>query len=291
MQRTQLVSTHQILGSTMKVFTWLPAAEHREGVIFAVHGFRGDHHGLARIISHLPGYAVVVPDLPGFGASTPMAQASHDVPGYVRALAVLAEQLQLPASTHLLGHSFGSILASRLATGRDFASLLLINPISQLALESDEAFLATLASGFYELCTRLPAEVAEPLLRSTLFADAMSLVMTKSKDAQLRRYVREQHRAYFNGFHTRQVLAESYRASVSDTVGRYAPDLELPVLMIGGLLDELGSEQTQQQLAASFAQARLVMLPEVGHLVHYEKADRAAAEITSFLASLKRPQH
>ncbi|HIY64770.1 MAG TPA: alpha/beta hydrolase, partial [Candidatus Agrococcus pullicola] len=34
-----------------------------------VHGFRGDHHGLETIAAHLPGYRILIPDLPGFGES------------------------------------------------------------------------------------------------------------------------------------------------------------------------------------------------------------------------------
>jgi len=285
LQRERLVSTHRLHGAQVRVFTTV-AQEPARGVIFAVHGFRGDHHGLARIVEHLKNYTVIVPDLPGFGASTSMVDHEHDVDGYAQLLDVLADELQLDAQIHLLGHSFGSIVAAKLATLRPFASLILLNPISELALESSQAFLAKLTSAYYEVCAWLPAAIAEPMLRSRLFSDAMSLVMTKSKDREIRRYVREQHRLYFGGFHSRNTLAQSYRASISSTVGHYSPGLALPTLMIGGMQDELGTPQTQETLRASFAQAQLVMLERVGHLIHYEKALQTAHEIDSFLQSL-----
>lgn len=284
--RTQLVSTHRLFGSATRVFTYRAAPEQSRGVLLAVHGFRGDHHGLDRIIAQLPGYTVVVPDLPGFGGSSSMTQAPHDVEGYARMLDVLADQLQLGPATHLLGHSFGSIIAARLAAGRGFASLSLLNPISEPALESSQALLARVTSGYYALCAALPSGIGEPLLRSKLFTDSMSLVMTKSRDPQMRRYVREQHRAYFGGFHSRDTLAEAYLASISHTVGEYSRGIGIPTLMVGGQQDELGSPATQEALRATFADARLLMLPDVGHLIHYEKAPETAAAVRRFLEGL-----
>lgn len=288
-QREQLITTHQLYGATVRVFTTV-AEEPSRGVIFAVHGFRGDHHGLTRIVEHLEHYTVIVPDLPGFGASTSMSELKHDVEGYAQFLEALANELQLDAKVHLLGHSFGSIVAAKLATTRAFASLLLLNPISELALDSSQALLAKITSAYYEVCAKLPATIAEPLLRSRSFSDAMSLVMTKSKDRQMRDYVREQHRLYFGGFHSTSTLAQSYRASISSTVGHYSPAISLPTLMIGGKQDELGTAQTQEELRSSFGQARLVMLERVGHLIHYEKAPETAGEIDRFLRSLGNQQ-
>lgn len=284
--RQQLVSTHHLSGSTLRVFTHVAAAP-RRGVIFAVHGFRGDHHGLARIIAELEHYTVIVPDLPGFGSSTSMSGVEHDVDGYAAVLDQLADELQLDEQVHLLGHSFGSIVAAKLATTRSFASLLLLNPISELALDSSQAFLAKITSGYYETCAKIPAAIGEPLLRSKLFSDAMSLVMTKSKDPEMRAYVRDQHRRYFGGFHSRTTLAQSYRASISSTVGDYSPEIGLPTLLVGGVQDELGTVETQQALRASFANAQLAMLQNVGHLIHYEKAPETAAAIKSFLQGLE----
>ncbi|GAA1411382.1 lipase [Glutamicibacter uratoxydans] len=281
--RELVVSTHVLAGSELKVFSYLPAGGESSGVVFAVHGFRGDHHGLERIIEQLPGYTIVVPDLPGFGASSSMTQLEHDVDGYAGVLMMLLDELSLGASTHLLGHSFGSIVAAKLAALRPFASLSLLNPISEPALESSQALLAKLTSCYYWLCAKLPAPVGEPALRSRLFTDAMSMVMTKSKDPDMRRYVRDQHRAYFGGFHSRTTLVQAYDASISHTVGEFSSQIAIPTLLIGGVDDELGSPQTQEALRSSFPQARLVMLENVGHLIHYEKAEQVAAQLGAFL--------
>ena len=283
--RTELVTSHTLYGSTTKVYSYPASTERSSGTILAVHGFRGDHHGLQRIVEQLPQYTVIVPDLPGFGSSSSM-HLSHDVDGYATVLSTLADEFALPSSTILLGHSFGSLVAAKLAAERGFSALVLLNPISELALDSSQALMAKLTGFYYELCARLPEPLGSAVLRSKAFSDAMSLVMTKSKDRAMRQYVRAQHRAYFGGFHSRVSLAQAYQASIAHTVGEYSAHIHIPVLMVGGMLDELGSPQSQENLRASFADARLVMLPNVGHLIHYEKAGGTASAIHKFLQHL-----
>ena len=61
-----------------------------------------------------------------------------------------------------------------------------------------------------------------------------------------------------------------------------------PVLLIAAERDDLGTVQTQQELAALMPDSTLVVLPEVGHLVHYEAPDAAAGHIADFVESRTR---
>ena len=269
----------------MKVFTYPSPSATPAGVILAVHGFRGDHHGLDRITGLMPEYTLIVPDLPGFGSSSAMNR-NHDVQGYAMVLDRLCHELDLGNHVILVGHSFGSLVAAKLATLREFAALVLLNPISEPPLESSQRLAASVAGLFYSVCARMPGKIGERILRSQLITDAMSAFMTKSSDPLVRRYVRDQHRAYFAGFSNRKTLSETYRASISHTVQQWAPGISEPVLMVGGEKDEMGSPATQEQLRASFPDAELVMLPDVGHLIHYEKAEETAAAVRCFLQRL-----
>ncbi len=69
-------------------------------------------------------------------------------------------------------------------------------------------------------------------------------------------------------------------------MGEYSRGIGIPTLLVGGLQDELGTPATQEALRSTFAQARLVMLEDVGHLIHYEKAPETAAAIRRFLSPL-----
>lgn len=282
--RTPLLSNHLIHGATVKCFTY-PATAPARGVIFAVHGFRGDHHGLALLIEALPEFTVVVPDLPGFGESSSFTSGRHDAPGYARVIEALRIELALPGATILLGHSFGSIVAAchLAAHPGAFASLVLVNPICEPALEGSQALFSKLAGFYYGAGAALPARIGEGLLRSRLITDAMSLALTKSKDRSVRAHVREQHRTYFSRFADRSTLREAYEASINGTVRDYAPAITAPVRLIVGELDELGSIPAQQDLGALFPDASMAVIGGVGHLVHYEKPGIAADIVRDFL--------
>lgn len=282
--RTPLLSLHRIHGAEVKCFTY-PAAETPRGAVFAVHGFRGDHHGLALLIDALPEYTVIVPDLPGFGESTSFTSSRHDVPGYARVIEELRLELELPGDTVLLGHSFGTIVAAcHLATHPGtFASLVLVNPICEPALEGSQAIFSRAAGLYYSAGAALPARIGDGLLRSRLITDAMSAALTKSKDKEVRAYVVDQHRRYFSRFADRSTLREAYEASISGTVCEYAPAISEPVRLIVGELDELGSIPAQQDLGALFPDASMAVIGGVGHLIHYEKPGVAAEIVRDFL--------
>src|SRR6478752_5387458 len=105
--------------------------------ILVVHGFRGDHHGLLRVADQLTDMRLIMPDLPGFGSSGAFEGTEHSVPAYASFLGSFMAALGLGADTVLLGHSFGSIIASHFVAANPcaVAELILVNPIAAPALE------------------------------------------------------------------------------------------------------------------------------------------------------------
>ena len=265
----------------------------RKPLLVMVHGFRGDHHGLQLIADRLRDrYHVVVPDLPGFGRSEPFPQGPHDIPHYVGFLRRFITELtdgavhpQGERGVLLLGHSFGSVIASHLAAEHPamVEQLLLLNPICEPALSAQDAAATKAADAYYTLAMRLPKAMGERLLRSHAVSDLMSREMTASQDPQLRSYVENQHRAYFGSFADRRVVAEAYRASISGTVAEVAPLLSMPVLLVVGAQDPLGSVEAQERMATWIRRRRLVILDDVGHLIHYEKPLETAELIHEFV--------
>ena len=265
----------------------------RKPLIVMVHGFRGDHHGLQLIADRLrERYHVVIPDLPGFGRSEPFPEAPHDIAHYVgflrRFITELTDGAVHPDGDRgiiLLGHSFGSVIASHLAADSPsmVEQLLLLNPICEPALSGENAAASRVADAYYSVSTRLPRALGERLLRSTAVSDLMSRGMTASEDPELRRYVENQHRAYFGTFADRRVVREAYRASISRTVAEVAPLLSMPVLLVVGARDQLGSVEAQERMAGWIRRRRIEILDDVGHLIHYEKPVETAELIDEFL--------
>ncbi|WP_104118857.1 alpha/beta fold hydrolase [Arthrobacter sp. B1805] len=251
--------------------------------ITMVHGFRGDHHGLLRLVEELPRHRVILPDLPGFGQGQELP-GTHDVSTYARFISDCLRKLA-PEPRVLLGHSFGSIVAAEAAAlAPDLASVLvLVNPISAPALEGPSRTASRVAEGYYVAADRLPEAAGRALLAHPLIVRAMSVFMAKTKDRTLRRWIHGQHDAYFSSFASRRVVLEAFRASISGTVRDRAQELTMPVLLIAAEKDDIGSVASQRELAALVPDSVLEVLPGVGHLVHYEKPREAARLIETFL--------
>jgi pimeloyl-ACP methyl ester carboxylesterase len=246
--------------------------------VIAVHGFRGDHHGLESIAAHLVGVRVVVPDLPGFGISDPLAVS--DIEGYVAWLRGFHTALGLDRTAVVLGHSFGSIVVSAaVAAGLATRLLVLVNPIAAPALQGPRAVGTGIAIAYYRAGAALPRPIGLGILRNRAIVRAMSVAMLKSHDPAMRRWVHDQHDRYFSAFANRTSVLEAFRTSVTHDVSEYADRIQVPVLLIAAERDDITAVPEQRALAARLHDAELVVIPDVGHLVHYE-TPAAAAEAT-----------
>lgn len=253
--------------------------------VIAVHGFRGDHHGLLPIAARLGSCRVITPDLPGFGVSPPFASTPHDVESYAAWLADFCRRVRRDGDRQVvLGHSFGSVIsAAAVAAGLTPDALVLVNPIAAPALEGPRAVLSRIAVGYYRAGARLPESIGGRLLTSRWIVRGLSEVMATTDDPRLRSWIHDQHRRYFSSFADRRVVVEAFQASVSHHIGEYADRIQVPTLLIAGDHDDIVPVRAVQDLAEQIEDSRLLVLAEVGHLIHYERAEPAATAITDFL--------
>lgn len=269
----------ELLGSRMRY--WEYGTPSDGPTIVAVHGYRGDHHGLEPVVRQLDGFHVISPDLPGFGASTPMTGQPHSIAGYGLWLRGFLDRLNLTGAI-LLGHSFGSIVVSHaVAGGLSTDAVILINPIAD-----DPSTVAGIGATkfYYGVARRLPEGAARAWLSNWLVVRGMSVKLAKTRDRERRRFIHGQHRAYFSAFGSRASIIEGFDASLSTTVAAVSPLIEQPVLLIAGELDEVAPLAGQFALLDSFPDARLDVIPGVGHLIHYETPEAASAAIRAFVA-------
>lgn len=250
--------------------------------LIAVHGFRGEHHGLEPVLAFLPELRVIAPDLPGFGQTAPLPERTHDLGEYAMWLREFAAAVA-PGAV-IVGHSFGSIVVSAaVAGGLETPRVILINPIGAPALEGPKGVLTKLAVLYYALGAKLPGRLGTALLRNRVIVRGMSMAMAKTRDAVLRRFIHDQHDTYFSDFADRDVLRDAFVASVSHDVRAFAPDIDVPTLLIAAQQDDITPIEAERHLATLFADAELVEIAEVGHLIHYETPAEAAGAIRRFL--------
>ena len=118
--------------------------------IIMIHGFRGTHHGLARIAEELGDhYHLIIPDIPGFGEGETLDAYTLD--NYVMWLHRFITRQKLNQPPILLGHSFGSIVTAAYAAHypETIQKLILVNPIGAPALEGPKAIMTKLAVFYY----------------------------------------------------------------------------------------------------------------------------------------------
>ena len=253
--------------------------------IIMIHGFRGTHHGLVRIIEQLPQYHIIVPDLPGFGDSDPFMNRPHTIASYQQFLEAFIASFNLSSPPVLLGHSFGSIIASHFAADHVTAidKLVLINPIGAPALDGPKAVLSKLAIFYYFVGRKLPKKLSHSWLSTPAIVKIMSVSMTKSKDPAMRKYIHDQHLTYFSRFANPRVVAEAFTASVSHDVREVAGKITTPTLLIAGEQDDITPLEKQHALSKLIKNSQLAVINDVGHLIHYETATEAAKLIRKFI--------
>jgi pimeloyl-ACP methyl ester carboxylesterase len=270
-----------VLGSTTAWWEYGPADA--PVTLVLVHGFRGDHHGLEPVVAHLSGHRLIAPDLPGFGLSEALADG-HDIAGYSRWLRAFVEAVAPGGDAVVLGHSFGSIVASTaVADGLPTPALVLVNPIAAPALSGPRGVLTRLAVFYYWLGAVLPERLGFALLRNRAVVRIMSEAMAKTRERSLRAWIHAQHQLYFSSFASRRVVLEAFRASVSNDVSMVAGRITVPTLLVAAERDDITPVAAQHRLTDLFVDAELEVIPSVGHLIHYEVPEAAAGHIESFL--------
>lgn len=272
---------------------WVVGSDDAGRRMLALHGLRGTHHGLLPIVGRLRGVAdgslqVVIPDLPGFGQSPPLASGAHDVQGYAAwARGLLA---QSGPGAVLLGHSFGSVVAAAVAASplstQPLAGLVLVNPIAAPPLDGRRRVAAGVTTAYHRLAGALPQRAGTALLRSRVATRVASAAMVTTPDRALRAWIHAEHARHFNRFASRRVLLECYGAAVSHDVTEHAGGVHAPTLLAAGVLDEVTPITSQRALVARFADATLVEVAGTGHLAHYEAPAAVAAAVDAFLAGL-----
>lgn len=274
--------TCHILGSTVHYWDF---HSKKQKVIIAVHGFRGTHHGLLYIIKELPEFRIIIPDLPGFGDSTPLKKTPHTAHGYATFLDAFIKQLNLSEPPILLGHSFGSVIASRYVRDNpgSISQLILINPIAKHGGSLLNIVGLSLVRTYYRAGAKLPEKIGYKLLSSRLVSRLTTISLAKAKERHLRERSHHEHLTHFSRFHNRNALNEAFNSSITDTVGKHAAHIPHHTLLIAGGKDAIVPPKTQVELQKHFPKAKLHIIDKTGHLVHYETPEVAAKQISDFL--------
>lgn len=262
---------------------WEYPAKPTDPTIVMIHGFRGDHHGLQLIADALPEFRVVIPDLPVFGASSSWIDGSVSINGYGRWLRAFLSATSTENAI-VVGHSFGCLVVANSMRGDRTRPVVLINPISQRALSGPKRITTGIASLWYAVGGLLPERWGIAWLGNPAFVRAMSELLAKSQDPELRAWIHDQHAQFFSLYSDRDSLIGAFTASTTASVADYAPDITAPTLLVVADRDDITPLSAQVAVQQQFPDAQLHVLQDVGHLVHYERPIETASAIRAFVA-------
>jgi len=238
--------------------------------VVMLHGLGGTSNSFQPLVPALSGFRVIRPDLPGAGRS-PTPAGKLTVAMLVDAVAGAMTHLGV-ARAHVVGHSFGTLVAQHLAVRvpERCASLTLFGPI----IEPQDAARERL---------RARAEAARregmDIIGEQLSRGALSGASAAENPAAVA-FVRESHmRQDAEGFaRSCEALADAGKAD-HRLIG-------CPTLVVTGDEDGVGPPTVARELAGLIKDARSVILDRCGHWTPIERSRECSRLLADFLRGI-----
>jgi pimeloyl-ACP methyl ester carboxylesterase len=243
---------------------------HRAGAgpkLLFLHGAGGLQQWLPFFDALADGYELLVPEHPGFGASDDPPWI-RNVPDMAMFYLDLLETLALD-QVHLVGHSLGGWIAAEILI-RDrarFESLTLLAPagIRVEGVPAGDSFIWS------------PEEMMRNLFHDQHLAETV-LALPQS-EAQTDIALKNRFTATKLGWQPRWFNPD---------LERWLHRVKLPSLVIWGDDDKVMPPAYAARWCEKLPDARLVMVPECGHLPHIERADIVSRQVRDFLKGVAR---
>jgi pimeloyl-ACP methyl ester carboxylesterase len=233
----------------------------------------------------------LAPDLPGFGWSPPPATGDYTLLAHVRAVTELVEESGR-GPVHLLGNSLGGTVATVIAATRPelVRTLTLVSPaLPVLRPRLSNVHLPALAVPWagQQLARRLDRYPVEQRVRATIalcWADPSRVPPERLEEAM----VEADRRARLD--HDGDAMIRSLRSLITAyllpgkwPLWRLAERVQAPTLLVYGLKDRLVDPRTAVRAARSFHGARMLLLPDSGHVSQMEHPEAVAAAVRRLL--------
>jgi pimeloyl-ACP methyl ester carboxylesterase len=254
----------------------LRIAYRREGVgpvLVMLHGAPSDSRTWQWMLADLArDHTVIAWDAPGFGQSSDIDD-SWRAPQFADALAAFVTTLAV-AQPHLVGHSFGTMLALSLFHRHPSvpASLVLIGGYAGWAgsLPPDEvARRLDMFLGMAELGDAFDPESYPGLFSDLIPADRAAVLATMMRE----------------NIRPAAIRAAGYVGAETD-LRPVLLTVDVPTLVLHGEADARSPLANAEALHAAISTSQLVVLPELGHACVVEDPEACAAEIRRFVATV-----
>jgi len=247
------------------------------GLLIALHGLGADHRGLLDMLAHPADRTIVVPDLPGFGASEPLRQP-HTLDNYAAFIDALRRHLGVE-SAYVTGHSLGASIA--LVHAARFPGtvrrLVLFNPVSEAGRPT-----ARLGKAYYVVGARLHSPLDRWWLTSKVAVRIADSFVIRTRDRARRRAIL----AYDYDTYRRadlRAVKESFLSYYDTPFTAYAARITAPTLFVTGRHDQLAPPAAVGRLQSNAPDSALAVIEQAGHLFPAEQPAHAGGLLNRFL--------
>ena len=228
----------------------------------------------------------VSPDLPGFGATEPLADGDFSIAAHSRAMVATIEALFPGQAVHLFGNSMGGAVAVQVAALRPdlVRTLTLISPaLPDLKPRLSNIHIPVMAmpgvgKGLFDRYQKVGAHERVKATFDLCFADPSRLHPQRRAEAEEEARRRDELpwlRETFVG--STQSLLATYLDRGPDRPWALAGRVEAPTLLVYGRQDKLVDPKAAHRATKEFREAHVMVIPDSGHVAqmeHPELVDR-----------------
>jgi pimeloyl-ACP methyl ester carboxylesterase len=239
-------------------------------------------HGIGSSLHTFDGWAVSLAsshrvirfDLPGAGLSGQDPEGLYTDDRSIRLLMALLDELGLDRAT-LAGNSIGGRLAWRFAAAHP-------DRVSRLILIAPDGYASP---GFdYGIAPRVPAMLHLMRLFLPKWALRPNIAAAYADPDRLSEPVMERYHALLLAPGNRKAMLMRMRQTVLVEPGPLLREIKVPVLLLWGEKDAMIPVANAQDYLAELPDARLVVLPGLGHVPQEEAPAESLAPVLDFLA-------
>jgi len=233
-------------------------------VLVLLHGAGGAGDQWPYQLRRLPGWRVIVPDLPGHGSS--QGSVERSIAAYASRMLAWLTDMQIKRAA-LMGHSMGAAIAMEMALAEP-------ERISRLILFG--------AAARFPVNPQLTEKLSVPVRVQEGINMIVKWSFFKGADEPLRRFYFKQLLSNNPG-----VLHDDFVACANFDPGGRITELRQPTLLLAGQEDVMVPVRLSQELAAALPNAGLTLIPAGGHMFMQE---RPAETIQAVESGLRKPK-
>lgn len=230
-------------------------------VMLILHGWGDSSRGWQKLQAAFSDtYRVIVPDLPGFGASEP-PKYPWGLNDYAEFIQAFLQKIGLSSVSVILGHSNGGAIAIR-GLGRNL-------------LQADKLVLLGSAGIRSEYKGRKAALRYVAKAGKALLAPLPEAMKNKARTAM--------YHSVGSDMLVAEHLQDTFKRIVEDDVQTDAAHIEVPALLVYGHDDQATPVRFGKRFAEAIPGARLEVIPSAGHFVHHDQFEKTVTLVKEFL--------